>query len=575
MFKKINNKLSIQLFVSTFLVIMLIIVTIVAILHFSYDYFYNKYKENKLEKQFNNVIEILETEDVSYSDLLQIESSLSYNENADIIITTQDGLNYKSTLLLKEPIYSIEAVDSYNNTIRFLSSQSYNMLMGLYNTENTFQFKIGEKYNVVYDNLDNNFISLVHIADDTVDFASTATAIITEVEDYLKNDTITIKQVDLATQSEIKDYWSNDYLFGSYITQVSLLDPKCYTLEKEIQDIHGNKLNVNLTASFTSVTDATSALVLYYPYFFLISLVTATVVSYIYARKVSKPIVEISGVAENMSKLDFSNKLLTQPNNEIGTLCNSINSLSCNLEKALSDLTDANTKLSHDIKQKKKQEQARREFVANVSHELKTPLGAMRCYIESLKDKVVPHKQDEYYDSILVEIKKMTHLVMEMLELAKVESGDVQLDITEFSLHDMLMDNITLHEFQANDKDMSIIIKGEFPNIKADPRRFDHICSNFISNAVNHGLPSTNILIEGKISDAKCRVSIVNMCDKISDDDIEKFFRRFYMGDKSRNKSGTGLGLAICSAILEAHGIEYGIISHEDSIEVWFEYDIR
>lgn len=218
-------------------------------------------------------------------------------------------------------------------------------------------------------------------------------------------------------------------------------------------------------------------------------------------------------------------------------------------------------------------ETSRKEFVANVSHELKTPLGIMLCYVESLQDNISCEKTKEYYDVLKGEINKMNIMVLQMLELAKAESGDIALDITKFSIKNMLDDVLVLYSFQAQERGITIDIQGDFANVSADFAEIEQVCTNLIGNAVRHSLLKSSIKIIGKIKDSKNRISIVNNCEPITQTEAQKLWERFYKADKSHKESGTGLGLSIVAAILGMHRVEYGVIAHENSIEFYFELE--
>ena len=574
---KKNKKLSFQLFITTFLLVTVIISVIMLLQYLFFDSLYENYKINQINNKIDELSKKIEDDKFSLIELKATQDEFLFNYNTHLSILDESGNDYANKLKDRQKWYTITGLTLENKTIVFTISEYelYSNLIRLFSDNYDANFdivKVGDKFNIFYDYISENKVKVVLMTEISPDsdggfFISNGVA-------------ITVKDIRQATQEEINEYSLYDFLpLNMVSTGVLLSDdffvndiPKIKTIEKKITDSENNNLVIHAFLSLGNVDDAASALLSYYPYFLTFAVICGVIISFFYSKKVSKPITKISKISGKMAKLNFSETVKISINNEIGQLGSDLNILADSLKTSLLDLENANKQLIEDIKQKKEQEQARKEFVDNVSHELKTPLGIIKCYTESLKDGIVAKSKEEYYDDILEEIDKMTHLVMEMLELSKVESGDLKLNKEEINLKDIIDDNVLLYQLSANDKNINIVVKGNYPAIFADMNKIDSAISNIIKNAVNYGEEFSEISIECLAKEGKNKVSVTNKCKGINQHEAEKFFERFYVGDKSRNKSSTGIGLSICAGIFKAHDFDYGILSDNEYITVWFEY---
>ena len=575
---KKRNKLSIQLFITTFLVMTIIISVIMLLQYLFFDFLYENYKINQISAKIEKLSEKIEAGELGLVDLKMIQDEFIFNHNTFISILDEGGNDYANKLKEKQNWYTITALTSDNAEISFTISEYelYSKTIRDISYNDYFNddiIKVGDEFNIFFDYISENKVIINLMLEMSENPA----------EELLSSNgtTITITKILDATQSEINEYNTFNSLPISIVSSgVLFVDAsagvnditKMKTIEKEITDAENNNLVIRAFLSLKSVDDAAAALLSYYPYFLSLAIICAITISFLYSKKVSKPIIKISTISNKMSKLDFSETVKVEINNEIGQLGNDLNILADSLKTSLCDLENANKQLIKDIEKKKEQEMARKEFVDNVSHELKTPLGIIRCYAESLKDDIISKPKAEYYDDILEEVDKMTNLVMEMLELSKVESGDLKLNKTNIKIRDIINDNVLLYQPSANDKNMNILVKGVYPTMYADANKIDSAISNIIKNAVNYGEEFTEILINCSITEGKNKVSITNKCKGISQYEAEKFFERFYVGDKSRNKTSSGIGLSICAGIFKAHDFNYGILSENEYITVWFKY---
>lgn len=380
-------------------------------------------------------------------------------------------------------------------------------------------------------------------------------------------------------------------IMGDYLYD-SLENPEIYDTKKsqinyyegniivyERIEKNGENLYIYTIASLKSISEAANIMKKYYPYLIGFAGIIILIISFIYSKIVAKPLIEINKVASKMANLDFEIKSEVKSDDEIGNLSESLNRLSTNLNNTMTKLTFANEKLKEDIEKEKKQEQIRKEFVANVSHELKTPLGVIKGFAEGIKDGIFENKKEYYLDIILDEVDGMNELVLEMLDLSKLESGSIDMKIREFDIGNML-DEYSMKMIAAiNEKNINLNILKEIQSnlVIGDKKRIAQVVENLISNAIRYTQTNgkINIFIRIDEENKKIKIVIENSCRQIEEAELEKIWDRFYKTDKSRNRldNGTGIGLSIVKKILELHKSEFGVKTIENGIEFYFDLD--
>lgn len=218
-------------------------------------------------------------------------------------------------------------------------------------------------------------------------------------------------------------------------------------------------------------------------------------------------------------------------------------------------------------------ENTRKDMTNAVAHELKTPLGIIRSFSEGIKEKIAEDKKDYYLDVIIDETDQMDKMVLQMLDLSKLESNAYKLKLVQFSLKDLLLERLERYKniFDENKVNIDFVCDDEF-NIIADYASFEHIVSNFISNAINHTHEGNNIKISISIINKKVVFSIENQGEHIPKDQLSKIWDSFYKADGSRDRThgGTGLGLAIAKNYLMLHKAQYGCENTVDGVRFWF-----
>ncbi|MEG7832509.1 HAMP domain-containing sensor histidine kinase [Bacillus cereus] len=325
-------------------------------------------------------------------------------------------------------------------------------------------------------------------------------------------------------------------------------------------------------ASLQPVNEAMLVLKDYYVYALIIVFLVIILLSFYYSKIIVKPLIKINRVTKKMANFDFSEKLPVTADDEIGGLSGSINTLSVNLKDRIDRLNVANTKLQQDIERERQLEKTRKEFISGVSHELKTPLSVIRSFAEGIKDGV--SKDTSYYtDVILEETENMNRLIVEMLELAKLESGTYKLDMTTFSIGELTQQVYTKLLFSMEEKHLQVNIDADSSIlVKANRSRIEQVVVNLLSNAIRYTPEGEKIQVSIIDAEDTVKVEIENTGNPIPEESLEKIWDRFYRLDASRSRhtGGTGLGLSIVKNILDLHHAEYGVYNTTNSVVFYF-----
>ncbi|WP_416377968.1 ATP-binding protein [Clostridium paraputrificum] len=296
-----------------------------------------------------------------------------------------------------------------------------------------------------------------------------------------------------------------------------------------------------------------STIKVFFPFAVLTIIVIAITVSLIYSNIISKPLIEISKKAKKMSSLDFSQKLYPKGNDEISDLSISLNTLSENLNRTIKELESANIKLKEDIEKERRLERERREFIATISHELKSPLTIISGQIEGMIHNIGKYKDRDKYLSESYEVtRKMESLVFELLDISRRDKDDFKLEISNINLSKMVREILRDNYFFVEDKKINLqeIIE-ENIYVEGDRRLIKKALTNVIKNSIQHSPEGEKVIVVL----VKDRLVVKNTGVFINREEIDNIFKAFYRVDKSRNSStgGTGLGLYIVKTIIDKH----------------------
>ncbi|MCX7920602.1 MAG: cell wall metabolism sensor histidine kinase WalK [Clostridia bacterium] len=311
----------------------------------------------------------------------------------------------------------------------------------------------------------------------------------------------------------------------------------------------------------------------------MMTIILGSVLVFVITSRFTKPILELNDIAQRMSTLDFSKRYPVKSHDEIGHLGESINSLSEQLEKSISELKEANEILKEDIERERRIDEMRKGFITNVSHELKTPIALIQGYAEGLKVNINDDEENKNYycDVIMDESFKMNKLVRQLLDLSQMESGQVDLDRSDFDVHELVECVIKRNSIILKEKNIDVTVeKQEDISVDADYERIEQVFTNYLNNAINHVDGNKQMKVSIKRVSDKARVSVYNSGQHIPAESLDKLWTSFYKVDKARTRSygGTGLGLSIVKAIQEAHNNRYGVENVEGGVVFWFELDV-
>ena len=288
-------------------------------------------------------------------------------------------------------------------------------------------------------------------------------------------------------------------------------------------------------------------------------ILVSSVILYFITRRVTAPIHELSQLSEKMSNLDFEAKYedTKHPTEEISTLGNSMNVLSDKLRDTIGELKAANIQLQRDIEEKTQIDEMRKEFIANVSHELKTPIALIQGYAEGLTEGMAEEKEsrDYYCEVIMDEAGKMNTMVKNLLSLNQLEFGNDVVAMERFDITSLVQNVLNSSKILMEQKGIRLIFREtEEIDVWADEFKVEEVVTNYISNAINHC--EFDKVIEVKIlkETDTVRVSVFNTGKPIPEEDLEKIWQKFYKVDKARTREygGSGSGLSIVKAIMES-----------------------
>lgn len=314
-----------------------------------------------------------------------------------------------------------------------------------------------------------------------------------------------------------------------------------------------------------------------------ITLVVAGIIASFISRKFTNPILQLNDIANKMAKLDFSKKYrITDTEDEINELGRSINTMSDKLEATIKELQKNNIELEKDIEEKSKIDEMRKQFISDVSHELKTPIALIQGYAEGLIENVNSDEESRkfYAEVILDETNKMDKLVKQLLELMKLEYGKREFDNEKFNINELINEVLRKCSVMINEKNIKVYFENKEPiYVYADEFYMDQIITNYLTNAIKHAEEvEKEIKIEIKVEKVsnKIRVSVFNTGENIPEEDLQRIWGRFYKLDSSRNRQdgGSGIGLALVKAIMNNYQNEYGVENKKNGVEFYFDMDI-
>lgn len=308
--------------------------------------------------------------------------------------------------------------------------------------------------------------------------------------------------------------------------------------------------------------------------------VGAIVITYV-SKKVTEPILDLTELSKRMSTLDFEAKYKGSSKNEIAVLGVHMNQLSATLEKNISSLKTANNELEKDIEKKNRIDEMRKDFISNVSHELKTPIALIQGYAEGLKEAVNDDEEsrDFYCDVIMDEAAKMNYMVKKLMTLSQLESGGDTITMERFCINDLIGNTVSASSIITNQSGIKVELLGfeERASVWADEFKIEEVFRNYFSNAIHHIAGEKLIQIKLIQMEERARICVFNTGEPIPVESLPFLWDKFYKVDKARTREygGSGVGLSIVKAIMESLNQGYGVINYNNGVEFWFELDTK
>lgn len=328
------------------------------------------------------------------------------------------------------------------------------------------------------------------------------------------------------------------------VSYLSITQSIAYTYPGASEAI--NKGTITLSIPVPEITKTRSNIISYFLIATVISVALELIALFIITKEITEPIRELEKMTKQMAAGNFKVKIQSRSNDEVGELVNSYNAMA----EALGNL-----------------DMMRNDFIASISHELRTPMTSIGGFIDGILDGVIPaEKQEHYLQIVKEEIARMNALVNDLLNMARLQSGKVELDLLPCSLEELLRNTALKLKPIIDEKEIQIVfdIKTKNCEVLVDRPSIERVLINLIQNAVKFTNPGGTVTLHSEPDGKnKVRITVEDTGSGIAREEIPFIFEKFYKADKSRglDKKGTGLGLAIVKNILSAHGQEIHVES--------------
>ena len=307
----------------------------------------------------------------------------------------------------------------------------------------------------------------------------------------------------------------------------------------------------------------------------LVMIVFSSAVVLILAGRITKPLHKLSELSQEMANLNFSVKYDSSSQDEVGVLGNNLNKMSEELERTISELKTANNELQKDIEKKIQIDEMRKEFLSNVSHELKTPIALIQGYAEGLQELADDPESRAYYTEVIIdEAGKMNRMVKKLLTLNHIEFGQEELVMEEFNIIELIKSVVEASKIMMEQKQVQVqMLTPETVMVVGDEFKIEEVVTNYISNALNHIDYERKITIWTEDKGEIVRILVHNTGDPIPTEDLDKVWIKFFKVDKARTRAygGSGIGLSIVKAIMDSMGQQVGVRNENGGVTFWFE----
>ena len=360
---------------------------------------------------------------------------------------------------------------------------------------------------------------------------------------------------------------NNEYVFK----EITLLDYRGKVLILFMPYMRDRYIEIITPLSF--IQEGLEISTRYHLLIIVLALIIGSSMSFVFSKKMTDPILELKEITQRISLLDFNIKFEKERKDEIGELGYAINKMGGTLEKNIDEINKVNKKLMEDIENEKRLDKLRKEFIASVSHELKTPIAIIQGYAQGLMENIAETEEDrKFYCEIIVEESlKMDSLVKELLLITQMDSGYFKIEKEKVDLYQMIKD--IRDKYSSKNREIKYIGEKDI-FAYCDEKYIDRVLENLVVNALKYSTGDREVTITVDDIENKYKIIISNESENLSEDDLENIWTPFYRVNKARDRDGHGLGLAIVRGILENHKSNFGVyITEKNIINFWFELE--
>lgn len=290
---------------------------------------------------------------------------------------------------------------------------------------------------------------------------------------------------------------------------------------------------------------------------FLITILLLILLIFVFTRYISRdilvPLKELNEVTKSIAEGNLDNELQYRKDNELGRFCETFDTM--------------RIKLKESLEKQLIYENNRKELIASISHDLRTPISSIKGYVEGLQDGVARDKEkfDRYLNVIKDKTERLDKLIEDLFQFSRLELDKLNFVKEVCNSKEVLGEILTPYMIEYNEKEIDLVVEQSLParKIKVDRKRISQVMDNLIKNAETHLDDNGIIKIEADIKEGFLRISVKDNGEGINEEDLPHIFDKFYRAEKSRSRDygGSGLGLAICKEIIEEHGGEIWVKS--------------
>ncbi|WP_160670473.1 HAMP domain-containing sensor histidine kinase [Clostridium sp. C8-1-8] len=286
--------------------------------------------------------------------------------------------------------------------------------------------------------------------------------------------------------------------------------------------------------------------------------ISSIIIYYVCDRLLIIPLAKINTAAKRLAKGDIENRVYIRSKDEIGELADSFNTMAESLEEV---------------------EKNRREFISNVSHELRSPITSIKGFIAGILDGIIPLEKEKYYLGVVYEeIQRLTRLINDLLDLSAMEAGKLKLNVSEININEIIRHCTISLEQKIKEKRLKVdvVLEGQNLYVAGDRDRLIQVVNNLIDNAIKYCNENGNVKISTRSKGNKALISVYNDGATLTEKEKTYIWDRFYKSDKSRtNKVSTGLGLPIVRHILSLHGEDIWVENKTGDKGVIFTFSLK